>query len=383
MLATMAQRIAPSTVDPEDLLSDAIAALLAQWARGTGPKEYVTAYVIQSMRNRAMDSLRSPRAGTYTLDAADDVPAEPSPRVRRVELTNEMALVREALKRLPSDQRTVLIETVVNGRRPRELEKMLERRAPAISTLTNRAKTNLRRAMLQVLIEMGDAECRRAARRVPNPVPEEIVLNDKRGRPTHFATCDHCRRSWSRFLAIPGALGLAVFLVVGDAIFGAAPSASAAVADSGAPQRRARWQSKALLVAGLLSLAAALLALVLPLSPRATAPGADIEVLRSPLGGSRVEYSVMLEIQANVWHPMTANFWGSQPIVAIDAPEGWACVTDEARASCEADDDTNDVGIFVIEYAGNVSAPGFELQVAAETESGAIVTARASGAGID
>ncbi|MGM1017296.1 MAG: RNA polymerase sigma factor [Actinomycetota bacterium] len=384
VLLAMARRVALSTMDPEDLLADAIASLLAQWSKGVRTQKHINAYIVQSMRNRVKDELKSPRSRTHALELVEDSPAEPSPLLHRAELGNEIALVRKALARLPADQQAVLRETVVNGRKPGELEDVLGRPATAITALGVRAKQSLRRALLQVLISEGTEECQRAVRHVPNPVTQDLAAVDARGRPTHFANCEHCRRSWARFSALPSALGLTVLLVLGDALGAPAPAASAAEDVREEPASRPkRTRNVLLLGAGVIALAAATFTTLFPLNVHSSGPNADVEVFREPVGDARVNYSVDLRVHADVWQPKQATFSGPHAIGAIEPPSGWTCTIADTRAVCKAVADESSLAGFIVEYLGEVTVPAFELQVVAVTSDGATVTADATGAGVD
>lgn len=385
LLLAMARRFAPPSLDPEDLLSEAVTSLLSQWSKGTGPQDHINAYLVQSMRNRAKDELKSPRSRTYALELVEESPAQPSPLLDRAELNNEITLLRKALARLPSDHQTVLRETIVNGRKPAELRNVLNRPASAITALTVRAKRGLRRAMLQVLISEGTDECRKAVRHVPNPVPQELVTIDARGRPTHFSSCAHCRRSWARFAALPSALGLTVLLVLGDVLGGDAHVASASAVSSAEPssRRRSRRRNALLLSVGLVALTAAAIATLFPFYVQTSGPDASVEVIREPLGDAKVAYSIRLQIEAEAWHPQQATFAGPQAISTIEPPPGWTCTVTDTQAVCDAAADISELEDFVVLYVGDVAVPAFELQVVAVTSDGATVTTDAAGAGID
>lgn len=386
LLLGMARRIAPSHVDPEDLLADAIASLLTQWAKHAGPREHINTYIVKSMRNRVKDELRSPRSRILGLAVEMDAPAEPSPLLRRAELGNEIGLAQAALERLPADQRLVLQEMVVNGHKPRDLEGVLKRPASSITALAVRAKQGLRRAMLQTLIAEGTDECKKALRQVPNPTPLKLPAQDTRGRPTHFAGCDHCQRSWARFAALPSALGLTTLLVVADALSpGTAASAAASEPsrDHVPPSQRDRRRNRGLLLLGAVSLVAAGFAAFLLIDLPPSQPAADVEVLRQPVDHARILYSVDLRIATERWSMESATFTGPDQISAVTPPPGWTCSIDDTRAVCETTGRSHDLVDFVVQYEGSLSIPAFALQVVATTSGGITVVADASGAGTD
>ncbi|MBN9106773.1 MAG: sigma-70 family RNA polymerase sigma factor [Propionibacteriaceae bacterium] len=201
LLTVMSRRIATPTIDPEDLLGEAIANLLTKWAQGQGPREYAEAYVIRSMRNRVADELRSPRSRVISLDPDwQPVPVE-SPDYDRVERHQDFEMVRDALAKLPADQRRVLLATVVDGRKPGDLVAEFERPAGAIYSLSRRAKLNLRRALLQVMLERkAPAECRAYSSQLPPSIDTDLLDQLDFAGPRHIRECGRCSAAWQLYL---------------------------------------------------------------------------------------------------------------------------------------------------------------------------------------
>lgn len=222
MLLTTARRLATSGIDPDDLLADALVGLLSLWKSGTGPKEKAGAYVIRSMRNRMIDEFRSPRSRVLPLvDTEDNLPTVMQD-TRHIELDTEYRRVRTALLLLPDDQQQVLRATIIDGRKPAELEDELGRPASSIYALSLRARKGLRRAMLRVILEEDDppAECRHAATRLPPVVTEDVDdAADSTGM-EHIRDCPRCRAAWGRFGTTATLLGVATVLLIGNIVLG-------------------------------------------------------------------------------------------------------------------------------------------------------------------
>lgn len=137
-----ARSIAGGVIDPEDLLSEAIEGLIRAWSKGAGPVDGVVGYLVQSMRNRVIDELRSPRSKVISLSPESE-PHVPGPEATVI--NNELnGVLRSALSELPETWRSVLIEMSINGRKPAELSEKWNVPAPVISSRVARARRGLR-----------------------------------------------------------------------------------------------------------------------------------------------------------------------------------------------------------------------------------------------
>ncbi|MFK0402702.1 sigma-70 family RNA polymerase sigma factor [Microbacterium sp. NPDC090225] len=220
MLLTTARRLATGGIDPDDLLADALVGLLSLWKTGTGPKEKAGAYVIRSMRNRMIDEFRSPRSRVLPLvDAEDNLPTVMQD-TRHIELDAEYRRVRKALLMLPADQQQVLRATIIDGRKPAELEGELDRSAASIYALSLRARRGLRRAMLRVVLEEDDppTECRHAATRLPAVITEDVDDAADSAGMEHIRDCPRCRAAWGRFTTTASLLGIVTVLLIGNVV---------------------------------------------------------------------------------------------------------------------------------------------------------------------
>ncbi|MGM1018772.1 MAG: RNA polymerase sigma factor [Actinomycetota bacterium] len=237
LLTAVSRRIAGNAVDPDDLLSEAMLGVLTKWSQGSGPTEFVNAYIAQSMRNRLKDELKSPRSKVTPIEDSDDLAAERQPGLRRADLHRELSLVRHALATLPADQQAVLTATVVEGKKPRDIESELGRPSSAIYSLSRRARLNLRRAVLKLMLDENAPDaCREAARQLPDAVgktPDETVASDPS---SHYRTCSRCRRVWSGFASFSAGLSIAALAIVSDLL---GPTASVQADDHGEQSQRA------------------------------------------------------------------------------------------------------------------------------------------------
>jgi len=356
-LLRTARWIANGVIDHEDLVSDAITALLGLWAQGTGPTTNPNTYVLRSMRNRVIDEYRSPRSRVRGVVDAD---AEMAPHVdstRHADLHREYRYVMSALRSLPPDQQQALIGVVIDGRKPAELEAELDRPASAIYSLVRRAKVGLRRATLREILEDGAPEtCRRAARRLPETVTELIAESpDSRGM-SHIRTCARCQAAWARFGALTTLFGVVPLVVVASVLD--APNVAQADDATGADEKgqsratRASIASRRAVVRGwprsAVSTSRALaffsilvgggllvLAAVQQLLPAGADPTGSFSVTSRVTADGRGEIDVALNLEATDDVRLVLRLPAGLTIVEV--PEGWDCVAASARAECVTD----------------------------------------------
>lgn len=343
-------------VDPDDLAADAIANLLTLWSQGRGPLSNPNAYLIRAMRNRIIDAHRSPRSRVQGLT---DSEAELPPQymiTRDIDLHREYAYVREALSSLPDDQQRVLRATVIDGRKPAELEEELGRPASAIHALSHRARAGLRRATLRVVLtEDAPEECRRAAGRLPKTTTTDVDESPDSIGMRHIRTCERCRAAWGRFGGM-STLGLVSLLVAGS-VFGGGGAAEASEDTSTpaesrtGPRARGRdavtvWASIGGIIAGI-----AILAFSLPAAIGELASGggasegtssstdaqqtADFEVTSVAGGEGRASLEILLRIEG------TLELTLSLPpgMTVAEYPAGWDCATRSDVVTCALGDE--------------------------------------------
>lgn len=369
-LSSIARWLARDTlgaVDPDDLAAEAIANLLTLWSQGRGPLSNPNAYLIRSMRNRIIDAHRSPRSRVQGLsDAESELPPEYM-ITRDIDLHREYGYVRQALSSLPQDQQTVLRATVIEGRKPAELEHELGRPASAIHALAHRARVGLRRATLRiVLTEDAPEECRRAAGRLPKTITMDVDESPDSAGMSHIRTCERCRAAWGRFGGM-STLGLVSLLVAGN-VLGGGGTAEASEDDGIRPESRTAsrmrprprgrdavtvWASVGGIAAGIVLLAISLPAAIGELSAvtnssagtaSSTGAGAaaDFEVTSLAGGGGRATLDIRLRIDGELDLTLALP----PGVTVAEYPAGWDCTTGADTVSCALSDEKE--GIFAL-----------------------------------
>ncbi|MFB4349801.1 sigma-70 family RNA polymerase sigma factor [Microbacterium sp. CR_7] len=393
-LSALARRFSGPAYEAEDLLGDAIVSVLSQWAAGKGPTENVVAYMAQIMRNRVNDAVKSPRSKVVLLSDDDDVAAPEDPRIEQIDVGAELALVRRALDELPEDQRVVLRATVLEGRKPAELEATLHRPASAIYSLSARARANLRRTTLRLVLEVNARpDCSAAAQRLPERVGDTPDSTSTGRSADHFATCRRCRRAWGRFGAL-SALGLVPLVIVAWEVAGPAP---AAVADSGpddgadrstpeldAPRATRRVLFKRLLIGGsaLLAVGAVVLVIVLTTFTTRTLWFAPLEGGYLTVGAEGESTVTQLDVSFNLdggaWTVRELRIDIDNEIVGIHAPDTWDCTLAGDLAICVTSAPSPQGGLFIVTHSASEGVV-YDVSIDAETANGARVSGDASG----
>ena len=170
----------------------------------------------------------------------------------RVEIQDDLDVVRKAILHVPEDQRAVLIAVTVEGGKPSHLEQALGRPASSIYSLLHRAKKSLIRSVLRVLLEdKATGACKAAAAKLPAIVPDTLDCLPQTTRNQHYRDCARCKAVWQRFAEM-SMLGVVPLLVVAQVV-GAPPSAAVAesLASTGgdasrnAPQGSSAYESDA------------------------------------------------------------------------------------------------------------------------------------------
>ncbi|WP_082478345.1 RNA polymerase sigma factor [Microbacterium sp. Leaf320] len=364
LLMAMAHRIGGGVIDADDLLSEAMVTMLTKWTQGVGPDRYANAYLIQTMRNRVKDELKSPRSRVSEITDTNAPVHDPSDEQHVADMHREYAIVRQALDLLSPDQRTVLVATVLEGRKPAELETELGRPAAAIYSLSRRARLSLRRATLRVVLEdRAPQRCREAASELPDTVVDSVDdAGDARGM-EHIRTCTRCRAAWARFGTMSSALGIVTLLTVSGVLFPSGSAEASELQSTSTPALRSgpsllrswarhsgSWSISPMRVGAaavaLGSLTIAIGALVAPLLGP-TPPTADFAVTPTTLGDRYV-----LDVSIVVDRPWTVDqltFTLPSGFTVDAPPPGWICTQTESEATqCTSDVASASGGDFVL-----------------------------------
>ncbi len=377
-LSAMARWLARDTnglIDPDDLAADTIASLLALWKAGRGPVANPNAYLIRAMRNRIIDAYRSPRSRVQGIsDSEHEMPAD-EVQTRQIDLYREYEYIREALTSLPEDQQLVLTATVVEGRKPAELEGELDRSASAIYSLTHRAKAALRRATLRVILsENAPEECRRAATRLPETVTVDVDDARSSAGMEHIRTCARCRAAWLRFGSM-ATLGLTTLLVVGQLGPAAAPAqASEPRGERRRDRRRRRRRPRTrdvvaltIAVSAIVAGGAILVGTFFPLDsrqPPSASPGANRETYRVTTQADG-DGGATLQMDVAISGDLSVSLTLPDGVALASAPADWECRATESLIRCELgesragtfdliDDRSDDAGEYHLELTGEV-----------------------------
>lgn len=395
-LSAIARKVAGTSYDAGDLLGEALLIVLSKWADGNGPTENVNAYIAQVMRNRVLDEYRSPRSKVRYLDLTDDPPAREDHRIREIDLGVELDLVRRAMAELPPDHQLILRATVLEGSKPGDLEERLARPVSAIYSLSRRAKANLRRTILRMLLEDGARpECAAAAKRLPENVGDSPETTTGGRSSEHYRTCRRCRRVWTGFGSL-AMLGIVPLLVVGDIL--GAPSASAAdtdqdssptvPADSSRPRgwmRRGTFRRVAVVLGGAAAVTGISLMLVIAFAFVTETlwfshePTATFDVHAQALPPAQVEFVVTFDVVDESWQTSELELTISKGTPLVDAPNGWLCESSGRTASCTTEMRNATGGVFRFPRVDGDGPVEYRIVLTAETADGATVVGTSEG----
>lgn len=382
-LHAIARKLGWNRVEPDDLLAEALTNLLSKWADGSGPAENVKAYLIRSMRNRVIDEVRSPRSRVGALDPDEELIATADAEVQSVELHREFELVRRAFAKLPSDQRSVLTATVIEGRKPRDLERELGRRAPAIWSLARRATVSLRRQVLrEVLEDEAPKECLAHTKWLPKEVPDDPDQAGRSRGMAHIKSCDRCRAAWAVFARMSSTLGVASLLVAAQSI----GTRQQAVASQGVPQaassvdererRRDFARTWALRTGALAAVGVGVTLFAIATGSPAgeviqqvsgTGPVARAStVMTAEIEGFTV--AVDFDVAGKNWQITELALTAPSGAELAAFPEGWTCRQVAASTNCRTDQPNANGGTFRYHYSQPAAGASFRLSVKATTE---------------
>ncbi|MGO3148042.1 MAG: sigma-70 family RNA polymerase sigma factor [Leucobacter sp.] len=385
LLVAMSRRIAGQVIDPDDLLSEALLSTFARWQRMPGTIQHLNPYIIGAMRNRVKDELKSPRSKVGSLENEDSLLSPPNPAIDRIELVSEVSLMRRAFEQLPEDQRRVLEAMFYRDQSASQLTEELQRSRPAVSMLAARAKNNLKRTMLKLLLEKeasSDA-CLHAASNLPITISEQPPTSGAAGE--HCVECARCRGLWAQFGTF-GAASIGAFLVLGNVLVGGIrPDAAAAVALSPEPTvstqaepgtgRTSQWKrvSLALTLVG----AAAVVALIWALPQQFSTERSHFDVSRVAADSQRVSYQVTFDSEARGWQVESLEIKSAVPAKTVEAPAEWECAVEAGGVICVTPSRIPLSAEFVVTYE-NGSAPAYALSLHATTPSGSEITGTAT-----
>lgn len=232
--------VARSVTSPdaaEDVVSDAFERLLVSLRQGKGPQYSVRPYLLQTVRNCAVDNHRRSRGlvlvpdvpETGTVEAGDDV--------------EDALLAQQAFASLPDRWQAVLWLAYVEQVDRAELGRRLGLRAGASAQLLVRAKEGLREAYLSLYLDIAEPECEPVGDLLPAYVRGHASKRDAATVDTHLEGCGGCRKALLDLSAINSRLGavIAAALAGGVGLELCRPASQAAAAATvGAVRPRSR-----------------------------------------------------------------------------------------------------------------------------------------------
>ncbi len=282
--ALRAARSITSSIDPEDLVSEAFAKTFSAIRNGGGPTEAFRPYIFAAVRSAAA-TWGGKQKDVIALEYIEEVPAEHTED--SLDLLSDKALLTAAFKDLPERWRTLLWYLEVEGMKPREIAPLMGMTPNAVSVLAARAREGFKLAWLQAHIkEPGrEPECRWVCERIVAQGRKRHVA--RADRPRFDAHLEHCRRCTMASAEIERA-SLKLRAVLLPAILGgsaaaaySAGSPAPAMAASGPawmPRGNARW----LVVSGSAAAATAVVAVVAVAAQLAPAGAPDADASSTP-----------------------------------------------------------------------------------------------------
>lgn len=178
--------------DPDDIVAESFARILATIKRGGGPRAGFRPYLITTIGNVARRwATRSKEGASDELDLLVDPATVDDPVVASTD--RDFAL--EAFKSLPERWQAVLWYSAVEGLGPTEISGYLGMTPNATAVLAHRARAGLRTAWVQAHLNDATlpAECRWTAGRLGRRATGSLNRREQEQVKAHLATCLACR----------------------------------------------------------------------------------------------------------------------------------------------------------------------------------------------
>jgi len=218
--------------DPDDLVNEAFARVLGALERGAGPDDAFRAYLFVTLRRLAAEQIAR----------ASDEPVAEVPEPVRAGADSagldpaERQMVVAAYESLPDQWQSVLWQTAVEGRQPRELAAVLGISGNAASALAYRAREKLRQAYLQAHLQAEPRpDCEPHRSRLGAFVRDGLSRRDRTKTEAHLGDCGSCRGLLAELADVNGLLARSLFPMFTSAShLGAAAVAGGAAATGGA-----------------------------------------------------------------------------------------------------------------------------------------------------
>ncbi|MCI1017195.1 sigma-70 family RNA polymerase sigma factor [Microbacterium sp. C5A9] len=189
--ALRAARAITSSIDPEDLVSEAFAKTFSAIKNGGGPTDAFRPYLFAAVRSAA--ATWGGRQKDVAFEHIDELPVDETDD--SLDLLSDKALLKTAFHDLPERWRTLLWYLEVEGMKPREIAPLMGLSPNAVSALAARAREGFKTAWLQAHIAdpERDAECRWVCERlIAQGRRRHIARADRARFDAHLETCHRC-----------------------------------------------------------------------------------------------------------------------------------------------------------------------------------------------
>lgn len=180
-----------SSIDADDLVSEAYARIYQRVLAGGGPTGAFRPYLYTTIRNLA--SSWGAAARDIQVDMIDDfederIPADPAAWAL------DRTLTARAFRSLPERWQTVLWYTEVEGMDPHEVAPLMGMTANGVAALSYRAREGLRKAWLQAHVSDATASgaCQWAMSRLGEHARDGLSNRDRERLTAHLADCAKC-----------------------------------------------------------------------------------------------------------------------------------------------------------------------------------------------
>ncbi len=180
-----------SSIDADDLVSEAYARIFQRVLAGGGPTGAFRPYLYTTIRNLASSWGAASR--DVQVDIIDDfederIPDDPAAWAL------DRTLTARAFRSLPERWQTVLWYTEVEGMDPHEVAPLMGMTANGVAALSYRAREGLRKAWLQAHVSDATAsgECQWAMSRLGEHARDGLSNRDRERLTAHLADCGKC-----------------------------------------------------------------------------------------------------------------------------------------------------------------------------------------------
>ncbi len=216
----VAARNIASTLDPDDLVSDAYLKIFELVRDGRGPTGAFRPYLYKVISSVAADTYRSPEHSNSDLTEVPDL-TEAGPWEDGAFDINAAA---RAFESLPERWQAALWYSEVEGLAPRQIAPILGMSANAVSALSARAKEGLQSAWVETHINMqlADEACGTTRSHLQRYQLGKLTSRRSREVAAHLETCDSCAAAAAEFKILNKQLAL----VLATIFLGGAPAAA-------------------------------------------------------------------------------------------------------------------------------------------------------------